>query len=64
MNEVLDIADAEIEPPPQYGTDVDQAFLTGMGKVKDEVIMLLDADKILSSNEMKKLELVQEEGKS
>jgi len=30
VNEVLDIENTDIEPPPQYGTDVDQAFLTGM----------------------------------
>jgi len=64
VNEVLDINDADIEPPPQYGTDVDQAFLTGMGKVQDNVIMLLNADRILSTGEMQKLESVQEEGES
>ncbi len=58
VNEVLDISDAEIEPPPQYGTDVDQAFLMGMGKVKEEVIMILDADKILSAGEIKILDEV------
>ena len=64
VNEVLDIDDTDIEPPPQYGTDVDQAFLTGMGKVQDNVIMLLNADRILSTGEMHKLESVQEEGES
>lgn len=56
VQEVLDIDDSGIEPPPHYGTDVDQTFLTGMGKVKDSVIMLLNADRILSSDEMQKIE--------
>ncbi len=58
VNEVLDINDTDIEPPPRYGSDVDQAFLTGMGKVQENVIMLLNADKILSSTEIQKLESV------
>jgi len=58
VNEVLDIDDADIEPPPRYGTDVDQTFLIGMGKVDEEVIMLLDTDKVLSSNEVEILESV------
>ena len=58
VSEVMDISADDIEPPPQYSTDVDQAFLTGMGKVGEEVIMLLDADKILSDDEMEKLESI------
>jgi len=64
VNEVLDINNTDIEPPPSYGTDVDQAFLTGMGKVKDSVIMLLNVDRILSTDELKKLESVNEEGEN
>lgn len=58
VNEVMDIESCDIEPPPQYGVDVDQAFLTGMGKVKDNVIMLLDTNKILSTGELEELETV------
>ncbi len=55
VNEVLDIEGSDIEPPPQYGSDINQAFLKGMGKVKDEVIMILDVNKILSNEETEKL---------
>ena len=58
VQEVIDITAESIEPPPQYGTDLDQAFLTGMGKVNDNVVMLLDADKILSSDEQQIIESV------
>ena len=58
VQEVLDIEESDIEPPPHYGADVDQEFLTGMGKVGDNVIMLLNADKILSTGEMQNLETV------
>lgn len=58
VQEVLDIDSKDIEPPPQYGTDVDQAFLTGLGKVDDKVIMLLNVDKILSTGEMQDIDTI------
>ena len=58
VNDVLDIADENIEPPPKYGSGIDQEFLNGMGKVKDEVIMLIDADKVFSREETERLERI------
>jgi purine-binding chemotaxis protein CheW len=58
VQEVLDIDSKDIEPPPQYGKNIDQEFLTGLGKVKDKVIMLLNVDKILSTGEMKQIETI------
>ncbi len=52
VSEVLDITGEQIEPPPEFGTTVDTAFILGMGKVAKKVIMLLDADKVLSSGEL------------
>lgn len=54
VNEVVDINSTDIEPQPEYGTDVNQAFLTGMAKVDNSVIMLLDAVKMLSIEEKNK----------
>ncbi len=49
--EVLDIAAKQIEPPPVFGGAVRTAFLLGMGKVGDKVVMLLDMDQVLSGEE-------------
>ena len=50
VSEVLDISDGYIEPVPLYGkTQIDNEFLAGIGKVKDNVIILLDITKILES---------------
>jgi purine-binding chemotaxis protein CheW len=49
---VLDVAGESIEPPPEFGTSVDTAFILGMGKVGKKVIMLLDVDKVLSAGEL------------
>ena len=58
VNDVLDITPDAIEQPPKYGTGIDQTFLKGMGKVKDEVVMLIDVDKVFSADETEKMESV------
>ncbi len=50
--EVLDITPSQIEPPPAFGSEVDTDFIMAMGKVNDKVVMLLDADKVLSGGEL------------
>ena len=50
VSEVLNIQENEIDL--EYGTSVDGDFLTGMGKVKNKVIMLLNIDKIVNCEEM------------
>jgi len=52
VSEVVNISQNEIEPPPQYGNKVDEDFLLGMGKVKGKVVMLLNIEKIINSEEM------------
>lgn len=51
VSEVLNIQKSEIELPPQYGCMVDTAFLTGMGKVKGKVVLLLDIERVLDREE-------------
>jgi purine-binding chemotaxis protein CheW len=55
VSEVLDIAGADIEPPPRFGSNIDTAFILGMAKSKGTVKILLDIDKILSGSEMASL---------
>jgi purine-binding chemotaxis protein CheW len=52
VNEVLDIAPADIEPAPSFGARIRADFLQGMGKVKGRFVMLLDADQVLSLDEI------------
>ena len=52
VSEVVNIQKGDIEPPPQYGASLDTRFLTGMGKVKGKVILMLDIEQVLNSEEM------------
>jgi purine-binding chemotaxis protein CheW len=52
VREVVDVAAAQVEPPPSFGTALDTSFIMGMGKIADRVVMLLDVDKVLSTAEL------------
>lgn len=47
VSEVLSIDPADIEPPPEFGVDVDTTFILGMAKSGPEVKILLHIDKIV-----------------
>jgi len=52
VSEVIDIAEDQIEPTPEFGADIDTDFVLGIGKVADKVVMVLDIDKVLSAREI------------
>lgn len=52
VQEVLDIQSNQIDPPPPLGATVDTSFVLGMGKVKDDVKILLDIDRVLASDQL------------
>lgn len=52
VSEVLDVSADQVEPPPSFGTSVDTAFLRGMAKIGDKVVMMLDVDHVLSGGEV------------
>lgn len=61
VQEVLDIENGDIEPPPSLGCDVDNSFILGMAKTKDSVRILLDIQKILTAAEWERLAEAKEE---
>ena len=44
VNEVLDIARSDIEPPPMFGGRFRSDFVMGIGKVKGKFVILLDME--------------------
>lgn len=66
--EVMEIKDNEIKVPPSIGKKGRSAFIQGMTKNKDRFIMVLDMDKIFSTEEIVDLkdmskENIKEKGK-
>lgn len=52
VQEVLEIDDASIEPPPSIGGRYKSEFIQGMVKDEDAFIIILDIDKVLSTDEL------------
>jgi purine-binding chemotaxis protein CheW len=52
VNEVLEIAPADIEPPPAFGAHIRTDFIQGMGKVGGRFVILLDIGRVLSVGEL------------
>lgn len=52
VQEVLDLEPDQIEPPPKIGTKLDTEFIKGMGKRDEQFIIILDIDKVFSSDEL------------
>lgn len=52
VSEVLDVEASQLEPTPEFGSTIDTGFILAMGKVAERVVMLLDVNKVLSSDEM------------
>jgi len=52
VSEVLNLTGPEIEDTPDFGEAVAGQYLLGMAKVKGKVKILLDIDKVLSSQEL------------
>lgn len=51
VNSVLDLGPADIEPAPSFGTRVRTEYLKGMGKLEQGFVLLLDMDKLLTTDE-------------
>lgn len=52
VNEVVDVKASDVEPTPSFGVALDTSFIHGMAKVGNKVKILLDIDKVLTSDEV------------
>ena len=55
-SEVLKIPPSEIEAPGSVFAEGESSYVTGVGKLKGRLIILLDVSKLLHTQEVKKLE--------
>ncbi len=64
VQEVLDLDADHIEPAPRIGTKLNTEFIKGMGKRDAHFIIILDIDKVFSTEELALVQAEQEEGAS
>src|SRR6056297_611718 len=56
VQEVLEITEDQIQPPPSIGSKYQSEFIYGMAKIDEKFIMLLDMDKVFSAKELSSLQ--------
>lgn len=49
---VLEIPASEIEPPPSFGARIRSDFIEGIGKVNGQFVILLNVNRVLSTEEI------------
>ena len=52
VSEVLRIPKSTVEPAPPVVAGVDADYISGVGKLEDRLLILLDLDKLLSSEDL------------
>jgi purine-binding chemotaxis protein CheW len=58
VDEILEIPEANIMPPPDFGADIRTDFIQSMGRVGDAFIILLNINRVLSIKELSQLKQV------
>lgn len=52
VQEVVEMGPDQIEPAPKIGTKLNTEFIKGMGKREEQFVILLDIDRVFSSEEL------------
>jgi len=52
VSEVLRIPASTVEPPPPVVAGMDSEYISGVGKLDNSLLIMLDLDKLLSSDDM------------
>lgn len=52
VSDVYDVSESEIKPPPDFGSVISIEFVKGLATVGDKMVIVLDIDRLLNSNEL------------
>ena len=61
VQEVMDLEPGQIEAAPKIGTHLNTAFIRGMGKRDNAFVIILDIDKVFSTDELALVQATQPE---
>jgi purine-binding chemotaxis protein CheW len=60
VSDVVALSAEQIKPAPEFGGALDTRYLTGLGTLNEEMLILVDIEKLISSDELQIVE--QEQG--
>ncbi|MEQ8799355.1 MAG: chemotaxis protein CheW [Salinisphaeraceae bacterium] len=52
VSDVIDLVDDQIRPAPEFGGSFDAHYITGLGVVEDRMLILVDIERLMLSEEM------------
>ena len=52
VSDVVDLQDNDIKDSPDFGTSIDASFIHGLAKAEENMVILLDIDRMLQSCEL------------
>jgi purine-binding chemotaxis protein CheW len=52
VEEVVNVDDENISPPPEFGSNIDTRFIENMAKQKNKVVMILDLVALFGEEEL------------
>ncbi|MDH4201133.1 MAG: chemotaxis protein CheW [Spirochaetia bacterium] len=64
VSEVISLSGAEIEKTPEFGDDVHADFISGMGRIGERFIIMLNVARVLNVEDISYLEKAANEGKN
>ena len=57
VSDVLNIPGSDVQPTPDFGPGVNARFISGMAKAAEKLVVLLDLDELLGSQDLARLSL-------
>ena len=55
VDEIVEIANENIQPAPEFGADIRVEFIQAMGRIDEKFIILLEISRVLSVTELSQL---------
>ncbi|KKB64311.1 chemotaxis protein CheW [Robbsia andropogonis] len=52
VSDVLTLTKAQIKPAPEFGSVLNTEYLTGLGTIDDRLLILMDIERLMTSDEM------------
>lgn len=61
VSDVVALTAEAIKPPPELGSSLDTRYITGLGTLDDQMLILVDIEKLIGSDELHIIENTQDE---
>jgi len=57
VSDVVSLAPEQIKPAPEFGAALDTDYITGLGTLNDQMLILVDIERLMGSHEMQLVDL-------